>query len=80
MAVYRVGDIVNFPLNLKVHRIFGYRDNIYYVVEIIQDNVPWKKAKKMFGTLDYNGRPNVPDVVLCKADTIIRDLQNLNPE
>lgn len=78
MPVYKIGDEVKFALNLKVLKVFGYKDNIYYIVEINQDKVPWKKANRMFGILDYNGQANIPEVVRQKADSIIRELKNNN--
>jgi hypothetical protein len=80
MPVYKTGDIVNFPLNLKVLKTFAHEDDVYYIVEILQNDVPWKKVNKMYGTLDFNGNPNVPDIVRQKADTIINILKNRDSE
>ena len=76
MSVYRVNDLVKFTIALKVRRVFAYRDNIYYVVEILQKDIPWKQQKRLYGTLDYNGNPNIPDFARVKADILISELEN----
>lgn len=80
MPIYRTGDLVNFALKLQVVKIFGYQDNIYYIVEVLQDKVPWAKGNKMYGALDFNGNATIPKVVRHKADALIQELRNQNLE
>ncbi len=80
MPVYRIGDSGTFALRFKVLRVFGYRDNIYYIVEILQEKVPWRKGKRILGALDFNGSADIPEIVRQKTDVLITEIRNQNPE
>ncbi len=80
MPIFKQGDVITFPIKLKVVRMFGYRDNIYYIVEVIQNKVPWQKVTKMYGTLNVNGDAEVPKIVQQKADVHIAQIKSQNSE